>query len=139
MSVAPTPVSSVVAPGRLAESVADEVAAGGRFAALVATARADDSTVLRAVVAHPGRLSTIEAVLDPGTKRYPALTPLVPPAAWYEREIRDLFGVEPVGHPRPDPLVLPLAADDPRPRPGHPAEPSRRGAERGRAFGTRER
>ncbi len=125
MSVAPTPVSSVVAPGRLAESVADEVAAGGRFAALVATARADDSTVLRAVVAHPGRLSTIEAVLDPGTKRYPALTPLVPPAAWYEREIRDLFGVEPVGHPRPDPLVLPLAADDPRPRPGHPAEPSR--------------
>ena len=43
-----------------------------------------------------------------GRARYPSVTPLVPAADWYEREIHDLFGVEPIGHPDLDPLVLPL-------------------------------
>ncbi len=123
MSSAPNPV--LIAPTRLAESVAAAVAAGGRFAGLVATARADDSTVLRALVAHPGQISTIEATLEPGETRYPAVTARVAAAAWYEREIRDLFGLEPVGHSRLDPLVLPLRPEDPRPRPGAPDGPSR--------------
>jgi Ni,Fe-hydrogenase III large subunit len=42
----------------------------------------------------------------------------VPAAFWYEREIADLFGVRPKGHPRLDPLVLPLTAGSMRPRPG---------------------
>ena len=74
----------------------------------MATARADGSTVLHALVASTGRLEVTETVLAPGRTRYPALTPLVPAAAWYEREIHDLFGIEPDGHPRLDPLVLPL-------------------------------
>ena len=36
----------------------------------------------------------------------PSLTPLLPSADWHEREMRDLFGIEPVGHPDPRTLVL---------------------------------
>ncbi len=36
---------------------------------------------------------------------YPAITPGVPAAHWYEREIHDLWGVVPEGHPRLEPLV----------------------------------
>jgi Ni,Fe-hydrogenase III large subunit/Ni,Fe-hydrogenase III component G len=37
---------------------------------------------------------------------FPSLTTLLPAAAWYEREIHDLFGLVPVGHPDLRPLVL---------------------------------
>ncbi|HLI16482.1 MAG TPA: NADH-quinone oxidoreductase subunit C [Acidimicrobiales bacterium] len=113
--------SARVAAGELAETVADEVRAGGRFAGLFATGRAGGSTTLRAVVARAGSLVLTEAELGPGESRYPALTPLVPAASWYEREIHDLFGIEPSGHRRLDPLVLPLRAGCHRPRPGDPA------------------
>lgn len=36
---------------------------------------------------------------------YPAITPRVAAAHWYEREIHDLWGVVPEGHPRLEPLV----------------------------------
>jgi len=36
---------------------------------------------------------------------YPALTPRVAAAHWFEREIHDLWGVVPEGHPRLEPLV----------------------------------
>ena len=47
---------------------------------------------------------------------YPSLTPLLPAAAWYEREIHDLFGLTPLGHPDLRPLVL----HDPWPEGCHP-------------------
>lgn len=37
---------------------------------------------------------------------YPALTPVYPAAHWYEREIKDMFGIQPLGHPDPRRLVL---------------------------------
>ncbi len=37
---------------------------------------------------------------------YESLTPLYPAAAWYEREINDMFGIHPLGHPDLRPLVL---------------------------------
>lgn len=37
---------------------------------------------------------------------YPTLTTIIPAAIWYEREIFDLFGIRPVGHPDLRPLVL---------------------------------
>lgn len=107
-----------VDPDHLAEFVATQVGARGRFAGMVATARADGSTVLYALVANAGRWEVTETVLPPGRRRYRALTPLVPAASWYEREIHDLFGVEPDGHPRLDPLVLPRRSGDEPPRPG---------------------
>jgi formate hydrogenlyase subunit 5 len=117
MSAAPTTLR--LAPEELAAAVAERVSGGARFAGLVASAHDDGSTVLQALLASHTSLDVIESALPPGTLEYPALTPLVPPAAWYEREIRDLFGIEPVGHPRLDPLVLPLVGVEPaRPRPG---------------------
>lgn len=119
MTLLPTASTApLVEPAQLAERVVAAAREGGRFAGLVATARDDGSTVLRAVVAARERLTVLTAILDPATSSYPALTPSVPSAAWYEREIHDLFGIEPLGHSRLDPLVLPLAPDDPRPRPG---------------------
>ncbi len=107
-----------VAPAALAATVAAQVDGGARFAGLVASAGDDGSMTLRALVAKAGRIDVVETSLPPGTTSYPALTPLVRGASWYEREIHDLFGLEPVGHPRLDPLVLPLAAGTARPRPG---------------------
>ena len=37
---------------------------------------------------------------------FPSLTNLLPAAAWYEREIHDMFGLKPTGHPDLRPLVL---------------------------------
>jgi formate hydrogenlyase subunit 5 len=120
-----SPVSRSVEPSRFAESIADSMRGGGRFAGLFATAHDDGSTVLRALAVIGGELACTEIRLDPVTRRYPAVTPLVGAAAWYEREIHDLFGIEPVGHPRLDPLVFPLRRDDPSPRPGTLHGPAR--------------
>ena len=38
-------------------------------------------------------------------RAYPAVTPMVPAAHWFEREIHDLHGITPEGHPRLEPLV----------------------------------
>ncbi len=67
-----------------------------------------DQIFLRAVLAWPDRMEVIEAALPPGARSYPAVTAQVPAASWYEREIHDLVGIEPLGHPELDPLVLPL-------------------------------
>jgi formate hydrogenlyase subunit 5 len=96
--------------------VARRVEAGERFAGLFGTAEPRGRTRLTAALAGLGQLELIDTVVGAGG--YPALTPLVPAAFWYEREIHDLFGLVPAGHPRLDPLVLPLAPDRPRPRPG---------------------
>lgn len=37
---------------------------------------------------------------------FQSITPDIPAAHWYEREIKDMFGLVPVGHPQPDTLVL---------------------------------
>jgi Ni,Fe-hydrogenase III large subunit len=115
----PQPIPVSVDPQALAGMVAERVSEGDRFAGLFASAQADGSTVIRALLARHGSLEIIQAQLAPGADRYPALTPLVPPASWYEREIHDLFGIEPSGHPRLDPLLLPVLAHEKwRPRPG---------------------
>ena len=93
--------------------------AGSRFAGLFATAR-PDGLLLTAHLAGPGGVRTLEATLPAGAGRYPALTPRLRAAFWYEREIHDLFGVIPAGHPRLEPLVLPLGRGARRPQPGTP-------------------
>jgi formate hydrogenlyase subunit 5 len=123
----PAAAGASLGPVRAAGSVpglwpelAREVASGGRFAGLMATQRPAGVT-LSAHLARAGDITTHEAVVPPGDRSYPALTPLIAAADWYEREIHDLFGVVPAGHPRLEPLILPLPdPGQPRPRPGSP-------------------
>ena len=49
---------------------------------------------------------TIETTINASDPTFPAITPLVPAANWYEREVQDLLGLVPVGHPNPARLVL---------------------------------
>lgn len=52
-------------------------------------------------------IKIVRAQLEPGNElEFPSLTPLFPAAAWYEREIYDLFGIKPLEHPDLRPLVL---------------------------------
>ncbi|NES17008.1 MULTISPECIES: NADH-quinone oxidoreductase subunit C [Micromonospora] len=104
-------------PTALAERLRAGRDAGRRFAGLYATAVDASHLRLTALMATPG--GGIDAVdaLAPAA-RYPALTPRLPAAFWYERVIHDLFGTIPDGHPRLDPLILPLPDDATRPRPG---------------------
>ncbi|MBP3781153.1 MAG: NADH-quinone oxidoreductase subunit C [Selenomonas sp.] len=53
------------------------------------------------------KMEAVKAVFAPGEACcYESLTPVIPAAAWYEREIQDMFGIVPQGHPDPRPLVL---------------------------------
>ncbi|HWR41775.1 NADH-quinone oxidoreductase subunit C [Sporomusa sp.] len=54
-----------------------------------------------------GGIQVVKALLDTtGPLEFPSITPKISAAAWYEREINDLFGLKPVGHPDLRPLVL---------------------------------
>jgi formate hydrogenlyase subunit 5 len=105
----------------LRDRVAAAVAGGGRLADLFGTAR-PGGLLLTAQLAGPKGMTTLDALLPAGQQSYPALTPLAGAAFWYEREIHDLFGVVPDGHPRLEPLVLPASAAE-LPRPGTAGRP----------------
>jgi formate hydrogenlyase subunit 5 len=89
----------------------------------------DQARALSAIVSTGEGLIRLRAPL-PGDA-YPAVTPRVPAAHWFEREIHDLHAITPEGHPRLEPLVrhapeqgeleLPDAQD---------VRPQHRGAER---------
>jgi Ni,Fe-hydrogenase III large subunit/Ni,Fe-hydrogenase III component G len=68
----------------------------------------DGKFYLHAVFSQRGRdaFDILVLPLAPGSLSYPSITPEVPAAHWYEREIKDLFGIVPEGHPDPRPLVL---------------------------------
>jgi Ni,Fe-hydrogenase III large subunit len=57
-------------------------------------------------------MDTLEAALPAGAVSYPALTPRLAAAFWYERVIHDQFGVVPDGHPRLAPLIRPGSPED---------------------------
>src|SRR5580698_3502494 len=80
------------------------IAQGGRFAGLSA-ARRDGELALSAHVDVPGGIDTLETVLPAGAGGYPALTPRLGAAFWYERVIHDQTGVVPEGHIRLAPLI----------------------------------
>jgi Ni,Fe-hydrogenase III large subunit len=92
------------------QDLKERLAAGERFAGLNVTA--DNSKTLSAYVARPGGIDILTAGLPAGATGYPALTPLVGAAFWYERVIRDQTGLVPEGHPRLAPLVAPGSPQD---------------------------
>lgn len=75
---------------------ADETQRGGGLAiyCLFYNAGKRDIDVLRAEFAAGGSLE------------YESLTPVIPAACWYERELHDMFGFVPLGHPDLRPLAL---------------------------------
>jgi formate hydrogenlyase subunit 5 len=81
------------------------LAHGARFAGL--SADRCGAVTLTAYIAVPGGIDILQAPLPPGAASYPALTPKIGAAFWYERVIHDQTGVVPEGHPRLAPLVRP--------------------------------
>jgi formate hydrogenlyase subunit 5 len=97
--------------GALWDALDSRIADGGRFAGLFAEQR-NGALTLSAHVAVPDRIDTLEAVLPPGEASYPALTPRLSAAFWYERVIHDQTGVIPEGHTRLTPLLRAGRAQD---------------------------
>ena len=68
---------------------------------------ADDGSVrLMAVLQIPGDRNWLVCSTDLSGKRFRSLTPRVHAASWYERELREMFGLDPTGHPSALPLRL---------------------------------
>ena len=102
------------------DEVAAGVAGGERFAGLYAIARPDAAEVT-ALLASDAGVRPVTCRADRGTDglpHVPSLVPVAPAAFWYERAAHDLSGVVADGHPRLDPLLLPLPEGAARPLPG---------------------
>lgn len=53
-----------------------------------------------------GAFTVLRVALPPGVEEFQSVTHTIYAASHYEREIQDLFGLRPIGHPDPKPLVL---------------------------------
>ena len=84
--------------------VAGEVGRGARLMMLLVEPDGDGPRLVAHLAVRGGGLLRLEVSLGERAS-YPALTPNVPAAHWYEREIHDLHAIEPEGHPRLEPLV----------------------------------
>ena len=54
----------------------------------------------------PGRFVTLVIPVNAARPEVPSLTAAIPAANWHEREMQDLFGIVPAGHPDPRTLVV---------------------------------
>jgi formate hydrogenlyase subunit 5 len=79
---------------------------GGRLSALFRASHPEPALI--AAIAFQGELVALRAPLD-GASEYPCLTRFSPAALLPERELAQLHGLTPVGHPE----LLPLANPDP--------------------------
>jgi Ni,Fe-hydrogenase III large subunit/Ni,Fe-hydrogenase III component G len=93
--------------GELAAEAGRLFAEGYRLAAIAAH---DDDRALRVIYVFcagpPDRRAELEVRLDPARPHVPSLAGLSFPASRFEREIHDLFGIIPEGHPFLRRLVL---------------------------------
>ncbi len=105
----PTPVrtSELVAAADLQRRARELLGAGFRLALV---AGHDDGHGLRVVYTFcagpPDRRAELQVRLDRDRPAVPSLAPWSFPASRFERELADLFGITPVGHPFLRPLVL---------------------------------
>ncbi len=76
---------------------------GGRLMLLFVSTNGEQRRELSAIV-HSGQ-DVVQLRAPLSGDWYPAVTPKVAAAHWFEREIHDLWGVVPDGHPRLEPLV----------------------------------
>ena len=99
------------------EAIIAKALDGGRFCGLFASTEASGIR-LDAVFADDPQLFVSSILISESTGSFPSLSPHIPSASWYEREIYDLFGLLAIGPSGPYPLVLPLSDGHVRPRPG---------------------
>jgi Ni,Fe-hydrogenase III large subunit len=109
--------SSAVRVEVFVDTVVSQVRRGSRFAGLFARVLAND-TRLSAVLDTDGTLDVVQTVLPAGERQFPSLGALVPSARWYEREIHDIFDLEPRDQGVIDPLVFARAPSSERSRSG---------------------
>ena len=96
-------------PSDLATTVARFVGLGARYEMLVGLDERSvggDGLAVEVALAGPHGPVRLRADLPLGEPTYPSVARLVPAAHWDEREVKDLFGIIPVGHPDPRRLVL---------------------------------
>ena len=77
--------------------ILERVRRGRRISSLFGMPDGDEITIL-AVLAHDSQ-GMLELCRTRVRDRYPALTPDVPQAHWFEREIAEQWGIVPEGHP----------------------------------------
>jgi Ni,Fe-hydrogenase III large subunit len=101
--------------GAMRAWILDEVAEGGRVAALFGRPLDAQTVRLYGVVTHvsTGTISLVSADVDDD---YESLTPECPQVHWFEREIAEQWGVVPRGHPWLKPIRFHASY-----RPGHDA------------------
>ena len=116
--IGPRPSDLTVRLGRTGDLPAAAAALIGLHSMALATVVATDETAtpdgdlkVRYVFepTAPGdrdRFVTLLVSVDAARPEVPSLTTAVPAANWHEREMQDLFGIVPVGHPDPRPLVV---------------------------------
>lgn len=99
-------------PGDLPERAAALLTRGYRLALAHASHRGPDdprgqelSAVYLFLAPEPDDRVELVVSLDPAAPSVPSLAALSFPAGRFEREMRDQYGVEPLGHPQPRPLV----------------------------------
>ncbi len=90
-------------PRQLGPAVAELIERGGRLMSFFFVPTREHGELIALVFAD-GAVRAQRVELQ-GEEMFPALTPLVPAAHWHEREIHDLYGLSPVGHPRLEPLM----------------------------------
>ena len=78
---------------------------GARFITLFLAGA--DERLLVAVFAFRGELVAINSPLNGARPKYPSLSLALPAAWWPERELSDRFGIEPLAHPDPEPILNP--------------------------------
>lgn len=118
-----------VAAGDLPGACGDVARSGARLVVMTGTDERDlgRGYGLYYLFASGADLVSVETHVDAAQPTFPSVTPVVPAAHWYEREVKDMLGLDPQGHPDPRRLVLhddwprgihPLRRDfDPRTRP----------------------
>lgn len=91
--------------GRFSE-LASAIAAQALLSDLFASTGPGGPAMVTAVFSAAGDPGWLLLSTRPADGRFPSLTPTIHVASWYEREIHEMFGLEPEGHPAPVGLRL---------------------------------
>jgi len=101
----PLPPAHVVAPVDLAATIAPLLDAGARLALVAGHDDGDGIRVVHTYLRPEQAPIEVETTVPQGAEGIPSVAHLSYPAGRFEREVRDLFGLHPIGHPLPLRLV----------------------------------